>query len=45
VPETGTVLAVGSVVGRVVRHFVGGFAVQFIERQSRETVEAMAMGE
>ncbi len=40
VPEIGTVLAIGSLVGRVVRHFVGGFAVQFIERQNRETVEA-----
>jgi hypothetical protein len=28
-----------------VRHFVGGFAVQFIERQSRDTVEAMVIGE
>jgi hypothetical protein len=41
VPDIKSVLAVGSVVGRVVRHFVGGFAVQFIERQSRDTVEAM----
>lgn len=41
VPDIKTVLAVGSVVGRVVRHFVGGFAVQFFERQSRDTVEAM----
>jgi hypothetical protein len=45
VPPIRTVLGVGSVVGRVVRHFVGGFAVQFIERQSRDTVEAMVIGE
>jgi len=33
VPEVGTVLIVGRVVGHVVRHFDGGFAVQFIEKQ------------
>jgi hypothetical protein len=33
IPEVGTVLIVGKVVGHVVRHFDGGFAVQFIERQ------------
>jgi len=43
VPEVGTVLAVGSVVGRVVRHFVGGFAVQFAERQSPYSVERMVI--
>jgi len=31
VPEIGTVLAVGKAVGRVSRHFDGGFAVQFIQ--------------
>ncbi len=41
VPETGTVLAIGSVVGRVLRHFDGGFAIQFVERQSQDNVEAM----
>jgi len=40
VPKIGTVLAIGTVVGRVVRHFDGGFAVQFIQRQDREIVEA-----
>jgi hypothetical protein len=45
VPEIRTVLAVGSVVGRVVRHFEGGFAVQFIERQNRGAVEAAVTGE
>ena len=39
VPEIGTVLAVGTIVGRVVRHFEGGFAVQFVERQSRDELE------
>jgi hypothetical protein len=43
VPEIGTVLAVGSVVGRVVRQFVGGFAVQFVERQSQYSVEGMVV--
>jgi len=43
VPGIGTVLAVGSVVGRVVRHFSGGFAVHFVERQSRDTVETMVI--
>jgi hypothetical protein len=43
IPEIGTVLAIGSVVGRVVRHFEGGFAVQFIQRQSCENVEAIVI--
>jgi len=43
VPDVGTVVAIGSVVGRVVRHFEGGFAVQFIDRQMREDVEARVM--
>ncbi|MGP0089983.1 MAG: PilZ domain-containing protein [Xanthobacteraceae bacterium] len=45
VPEVGTVLAVGKVVSRVQRHFVGGFSVRFIEPQSRERVEAMVIQE
>ncbi len=40
VPEIGSVLAVGSIVGRVVRHFEGGFAVSFVERQSRDDLQA-----
>ena len=40
VPAVGTVLAVGKLVGRVVRHFEGGFAIQFVERQNHEEVEA-----
>jgi hypothetical protein len=43
VPHIGAVLAVGSVVGRVVRYFGGGFAVQFVERQSPQNVEAMVI--
>jgi len=39
VPPVGTFLAVGKVLGRVVRHFVGGFAVEFIELQDAQTVE------
>jgi hypothetical protein len=38
-PAIGTPLAVGKIVGRVVRHFVGGFAVQFVELQDLETLE------
>jgi hypothetical protein len=45
VPDLGTVLAVGRVVGRVVRHFVGGFGVQFVERQNRHNVEIMVIRE
>jgi hypothetical protein len=40
-PGVGTVLAVGGVVGRVVRLFAGGFAVQFIELQDRKEVEGL----
>jgi hypothetical protein len=39
IPAIGTVLAVGTLTSRVVRHFDEGFAVRFIERQSRDTVE------
>ena len=38
-PVMGMVLAVGSVIGRVVRHFPGGFAVQFVAVQERDNVE------
>jgi hypothetical protein len=34
IPAIGTVLAIGTMVGRVVRHFKGGFGVKFIERLS-----------
>ncbi len=39
VPQIGTVLAIGTIVGRVVRHFQGGFGVKFIERQSHDQLE------
>jgi hypothetical protein len=38
-PELGMPLAVGSCVGRVVRHFDNGFAVKFIEQQNRDHLE------
>jgi hypothetical protein len=34
-PKLGTVLALGRLVGRVVRHFKGGFAIQFTEEVQR----------
>jgi hypothetical protein len=40
IPEIGSVLALASVVARVVRHFDGGFAVRFIERQDVQRLEA-----
>ena len=43
VPQIGTVLAVGKVVGRVARYLPGGFAVEFIETQDRETVESLVI--
>jgi hypothetical protein len=42
-PEIGTVCAVGTIVGRVVRRFIGGFAVEFIKRPPREEVELLAI--
>jgi hypothetical protein len=39
VPQIGTVLAVGAVVGRVVRRFAEGFAVRFTELQSLQALE------
>jgi hypothetical protein len=38
-PEVGTPLAVGKVVGRVVRRFAEGFAVQFIQPQDLDGLE------
>jgi hypothetical protein len=40
IPKIGTVLALATIVARVVRHFDGGFAVQFIQRQDVQHVEA-----
>jgi hypothetical protein len=42
-PKVGTPLAVGKVVGRVVRNIAGGFAVKFIEAQDRQEVEALVI--
>jgi hypothetical protein len=39
-PEIGSVLAIGAVVGRVVRHFDGGFGMKFIETLSDDDVAA-----
>jgi len=39
-PKVGTVLAMATIVARVARHFDGGFAVQFTERQNMQHVEA-----
>ena len=43
VPKIGAVLAVGSVVGRVVRFVPGGFAVAFVAVQDRQEVEALVI--
>jgi hypothetical protein len=43
VPKIGTPLAVGKVVGRVVRYIASGFAVRFIEAQDRREVEALVI--
>ena len=42
-PKLGTVLAVGKVVGRVVRHFPGGFAIHFVAEQDRQEVESLVI--
>jgi PilZ domain len=38
-PEIGMPLAVGTCIGRVVRHLPDGFAVKFVEPQSRDVLE------
>lgn len=43
IPEVGTPLAVGKLVGRVVRHLRGGFAVEFVEQQHLDRVERLAI--
>jgi PilZ domain-containing protein len=43
IPEVGTVVAVGRIVGHVVRHFDDGFSVHFAEPQGRQNVEARAI--
>ena len=40
-PKLGTPLAVGSIVGRVVRHTPDGFAVKFVEAQDIRSLERM----
>ncbi len=40
-PEIGTVLAIGKVIGRVNRHFSGGFAANFVNAQESQTVEKL----
>lgn len=40
-PALGHLLAVGSVAGHVARHFSGGFAVHFLERQNLAEVERL----
>jgi hypothetical protein len=40
-PALGHLLAVGSVAGHVARHFPGGFAVHFLERQNLGEVEGL----
>ncbi len=39
IPQLGSVLALASIVARVVRHFVGGFAVRFVEKQDAQRLE------
>jgi hypothetical protein len=43
VPEIGTVLAVGKVAGKVVRHFTEGFAVHFKYPQSTSNIEQLVI--
>jgi len=41
IPELRTPVAVGKIVGRVVRHFHDGFAVRFIQVQETDAVESL----
>ena len=41
IPELGTPVAVGKVVGRVVRHFKDGFGVRFAQLQDPESLESL----
>lgn len=38
-PDIGTPMAIGRLVGRVVRHFKGGFALKFLHMQAFEDLE------
>jgi hypothetical protein len=42
-PRFGQPLAVGKIVGRVVRHFPGGFGVKFIEQQDPQMLERLLL--
>lgn len=44
-PEIGTPLAIGSVIGRVVRHLDVGFAVKFMNLQDKDMLEQVLMKE
>ena len=41
IPEIGTVVALGKVVGRVVRQFPEGFGLRFIELQDMQAIESL----
>jgi hypothetical protein len=43
IPDVGAIVTVGAVRARVMRHFNGGFGVQFIERQNPSTVAAVVI--
>jgi hypothetical protein len=40
-PQLGDVLAVGKIIGRVVRTFPGGFAIRFVELQEQDALERL----
>lgn len=40
-PPVGTPLAVGRIVGKVIRHFSEGFAIKFVQEQSAEMLEQL----
>jgi hypothetical protein len=40
-PPTGTPLAIGACIGRVIRHFPNGFAVRFVKEQSRDELSRL----
>jgi len=42
-PRVGMPLAVGACVGRVVRHLPDGFAVKFVEQQSRDDLDRLVI--
>jgi hypothetical protein len=44
-PEIGTPLAIGGVIGRVVRHLDVGFAVKFVSLQDTDTLEQVLVTE